>query len=72
MNRFSKSLEKLHPSLGWYNKVCRKLKITPRDICQKRLRNFKSEKFDLDNKTKHFMDDFFKDDWLNASKNVSY
>lgn len=42
----------------------KKYKLTPRDICQNRLKNIKSEKYMLPDQLKHFIEEKYNDDWV--------
>jgi hypothetical protein len=72
LNRLNFRLKKIHPKLSLYSIVFRKLKITPRNICQNRLKNIGSKKFEIPNSSKDFIQQYYKSDWSEAYKEISY
>ncbi|WP_067148375.1 hypothetical protein [Pseudotamlana agarivorans] len=58
------------PSL--YNSKFMKYKITPRDICQIRLKEVKSDKFELPEELKMHLLTFYKDDWDKSKAYIFY
>ncbi len=71
-NKLNKQLEKVHPALGLYSKVLRKLRITPRDFTQNYLAKVSSSKFNISEELKSEINSYYEQDWENASNHISY
>ena len=72
LNLISYKLSKLPFVPSLYNKKFVKYKITPRDICQNRLKHVKSEKFELPLELKHYLNKIYLEDWKKAENSLSY
>lgn len=72
LNKISCKLKQIHPILSLYSVTFRKLKLTPRNICQYRLNNIKSKKFEIPKTSKDFIKNYYNRDWSKASESISY
>lgn len=72
LNKINYHLEHLHPRLSLYSVNFNRLGITPRNICQHHLKNIKSEKFDISQRYKDFINEHYASDWQEAVKHISY
>jgi len=72
MNKFNNRLEKIHPKLSLYTHFFTKYQLSPRFVCQDKLKKIKSPKFELNQKYLDFINKYYAKDWDAASKLVSY
>lgn len=72
LNRFNKRLKNSLLPIDLYSSFYRKKNITPRDICQNHLKDLKSDEFKIKSETYKFITDYYKEDWHNCIKLISY
>lgn len=72
LNHFNHYIEKIHPVLSLYSPALKKLKLTPRHLCQGALRKFPSAKFTPPSDLIHFIEEYYREDWDKASSSISY
>ena len=72
LNKFSNKLESIKYLPNLYSKRFIKYKLTPRDICQNRLKNKESTPYTLPKELHEFIIKKYKEDWDSAKKHISY
>lgn len=72
LNILNHKLEQIHPYLSLYSRPLRKLKLTPRDFCQKQLIKIKSDKIEMEKEIKDFIKELYQKDWELSMKELSY
>jgi hypothetical protein len=66
LNKLNRGFEKIHPKLSLYGKLYKKLKLTPRDICQNRIKSKDSPVFNLSDGLVQFIEKTYAEDWEQA------
>tara|TARA_R110002049_G_scaffold3795_5_gene27651 strand:- start:130278 stop:131102 length:825 start_codon:yes stop_codon:yes gene_type:complete len=72
MNYINHKLSKTSFLPSLYNPKFIKYKITPRDICQNRLKNMQSKKFELPLDLKNHIKSYYAEDWEKAISYINY
>ncbi|WP_452221969.1 hypothetical protein [Lacinutrix salivirga] len=72
LNKLSHKLERIKFLPSLYSKRFKKYKLTPRDLCQNRLKNRKSKTYTIDKELQEFILNYYKSDWETAKSYVSY
>lgn len=72
LNKVNRVFEGIHPKLSMYHPILRYLHLTPRSFAQTALKGIPSKKFEIDSSLREFIEIYYEQDWLRASKHISY
>ena len=72
LNKINRIIEKTRILPGLYSRPFRILKLTPRNICQNYLRNTGRKGYTLAQDLKEHLLNYYKEDWENSQKYISY
>lgn len=72
LNKINAGLKHLNPNLGLYGGLFNSLKITPRDICQKKMSGKNAEIFQLPEDLAAFIKEYYAKDWDKAYDEIDF